>query len=307
MNQRTYAVVEEAARSLDRSDSRGTWTLAYAILAHIPADYSTAAGGAAPHSDPPRGGSVPKQLAALAAAMDKAGVTAPNGAPYSPSSLKNLREMAMGWTKSERHDEAAYRTHQEAGGREALGRKVLTALCAIARGEQVRRPLDVEAEAWGEAVKRVRARKRGSGYAVNANDVRIALERRPNLPGRSMTVEDISGANPQDIAAAVAASPEAAAAVAENPEARHAVMEAIIDDSHDIEPFDRDLDRLTDFHVAVRGLHGYIVQLSDLVSKESVPNEDVARLKREDELLHVVIDLAQGLKDISTVAELFGG
>lgn len=87
----------------------------------------------------------------------------------------------MAWPLADRHPEAAYRTHQEAGARDGIGRVALTALCAVARGEKVDCPDGIDTDAWDMAKARVKGRK-SRKFAVTANDVRVAKKAKLNIP-----------------------------------------------------------------------------------------------------------------------------
>jgi hypothetical protein len=233
-------------------DTKDRWKLARSVLTEVPEQQPGQRNDLPPVRGVGSGGvSIPKQLTSLAEWLAEQGVEMPDGSPYTKSSLNTLRDMAMTWRPDEVHAEAAYRTHQEAGGRDSLGRKVLSALCAIARGERVRRPEGVTAEPWDAAKARVVARTHG--YKVAADDVRTALERRLNNPRQnSLTVGDVAEAleaNPdlaEDLAEAVAEqAPEAAAkAVLADPVAGKAVRQAVHDEEE------------TEAEAAVDGPHG---------------------------------------------------
>jgi hypothetical protein len=174
----TYTQVREAAIQRDSTDTTRTWALADAVLAHIPA---------LPEGNPnypPEGGvaSVPERLIELSNQLALDGVTTPKGDTYTDTSLKHLREVAMAWPAEARHPEAAYRTHREAMN-STNGRGILDVLVRYARGEQVRRPNSIEADAWTEVKMRIDMRERG--FKVVANDLRIAQSQRPNVPGRT--------------------------------------------------------------------------------------------------------------------------
>jgi hypothetical protein len=185
----TYDQVAEAAKRLVTDDTKDTWALADAVLAHVP----DGTGGKGFAYDPREGG-VREALAELAEQMQADGVATPNGDPYTTSALDHLRETAMAWPKAERHNEAAYRTHQEAGSPKTMGGKALATLCAVARGEDVTRPRSILAAEWKTVCDRITARRKG--WPVAANDVRIALQRKPNVPGpsRQITTEDVKDA-----------------------------------------------------------------------------------------------------------------
>jgi hypothetical protein len=209
MPESTYSVVRSAAASLDRSDTKCVWRLADAILAHVPAttDAERTAAATAVRTgnvNPRAGGDVAALLATLARDLTADGVFTPKGDPYSVGTLSNLREVAMAWPADDRHPEAAFRTHQEASN--PTRRRILAALCAVARGETVRRPNGLDSSDWQRAVDRVRART--NGFAVTANDLRISEARPTNNTGATRTPR------PADVPAAIAEH-GAAAVVAE--------------------------------------------------------------------------------------------
>jgi hypothetical protein len=199
----TYDQVVRAATRLVTDDTKDTWGLADAVLAHVPEEQSGKRSDLLPASG--EGGSVPERLSALAKRLGKEGVTTPVGEQYSQDSLRHLRDTAVAWAPSDRFNEAAYRTHQEAGSPKTEGGKVLAALAAIARGEAASKPRGIDADAWAKAVTRVESRTKG--FLVAANDVRMALKRQPNVPGREPTAADRKGAlaasSPTEIAAGV--------------------------------------------------------------------------------------------------------
>lgn len=185
----TYDKVAAAAQRLVTDDTKDTWALADAVLAHVPEqpsgqrnDLLLASGG----------GSVPERLATLVEALKLDGVTTPTGDPYSVSALAHLRDTAMTWPGDTRHPEAAYRTHQEAGSPNTEGGRVLAALAVVARGEGTFKPRGLDKDAWEAACKRVADRRKG--FPVAANDVRVALQRKTNLPGRKLTTADVKAA-----------------------------------------------------------------------------------------------------------------
>ena len=189
----TYEQVVKAAQRLVTDDTKDTWGLADAVLAHVPEQQSGKRNDLTPASG---GGSVSNELADLAKQMKDDGISTQNGDPYTGSSLGHMRDTAMAW-QTVRHPEAAYRTHQEAGSPTTDGGKVLAALCAVARGEKPVKPRGIDADAWNKAVARVQARRKG--FPVAANDVRVALERKVNVPTAAPAV------TPAAVKAAVAA------------------------------------------------------------------------------------------------------
>lgn len=177
-----YKTVTVAGELLFTSN-RDTWKLADAVLADVPP------------SPPARGVTgdgtellVEDLLADIVAEMEDLGITTPNGDPYTAASLERMRETAMAWPANERHEEAAYRTHQEAGGRDSLGRKMLAALCKVAQGKRVSCPEEVDPDAWAAAKKRVldkKSKPRPPKLLVSANDLRTAMKRKVNTPLRN--------------------------------------------------------------------------------------------------------------------------
>lgn len=202
MNTNTYDKIVTAAHRLNTDDTKDTWALADAVLDHVP-DGSSNQGGdrrsAAATMTPLAG--VDDRLASLSSQMKSDGIVTPNGDPYTVSALRHLRDTAMAWSGNDRHPEAAYRTHQEAGSPTTLGGKALAGLAAIARGEDVRRPNGVQSKPWQDAVARVQARKKG--FQVAANDVRVALERKINVPTRNSSGGGAATPTTADVKAAL--------------------------------------------------------------------------------------------------------
>ena len=204
-----YTTIVRAAQRLLTDDTKDSFGLADAVLAYVPA--GSGEQGRRTDLSPREGGevrSVPEQLKALAALLTDDGVHTPKGGNYTLKGLTHLRETSMAWPPSKRYAEAAYRTHQEAGSPMTDGGKVLAALIGIARGENKRMPtLDdepLDPEKWNKAVYRVQTRRKGFGVA--ANDLRTALGRRTNNPGRNITKDELqdqldSGEiDPEDVA-----------------------------------------------------------------------------------------------------------
>lgn len=185
MSERTYRAVVAAAETADVTDSRTTWELADAVLAHVPAEDRAENGRRIGTGSPRAGGtSVPMRLAELANRMAADGITTPQGKPYTGKALSKLRLTAVAWPVSDRHDGVAFRTHQEA--QSARARPVLADLVRATRTRRsIPAPPTIDEDAWRRAVERVRGSgpARG-GYLVNANDVREALQRRRNVPER---------------------------------------------------------------------------------------------------------------------------
>lgn len=163
-----YATVG-AAEALLSASSGGAWTLADALVEdtkHLQTDTDVAA-----------------ELIMIAETLAELGIVTPNGDPYLVPALVTLRRNGLAWPPAERYPVAAYRTHQEAAT--PLGRIVLAALAAVAVGRTVACPEEVDADAWLSAVARVERRRdagRRAKYIVAANDVRIAMQRTPNVP-----------------------------------------------------------------------------------------------------------------------------
>lgn len=194
MNEQEYEKVRKAAVSLTGNESRDTRALAEAVLKAVPAQPS----GKRNDLSPPGGeGSPTEKLAELAGRLEADGVTTPYGDPFTVHGLTNLRETAMVWD-GQWQDEAAYRTHEEAGSPNTAAGKALIALCKAARGEMVRRPDGLDPKAWEEAKSRVEmARAKDKKWVVAANTLRLAVGRLPNVPGRTkppVTEEEVVAA-----------------------------------------------------------------------------------------------------------------
>lgn len=161
----------ETAENLDKAASDGKWRLADAVL-HDTKQQTTDT-------------EVLAVLKNIADALADAGIATPSGDPYVVSSLVALRRTALAWPPADRHDLAAIRTHQEAGLPGSLGRLALAALAQVAAGETVECPTGIDEDAWAAAVARVTKRlaaRRRPRYLIAANDVRVAIQRRPNIP-----------------------------------------------------------------------------------------------------------------------------
>jgi len=160
-----------AAERLLQSTSRETWGMSDAVLADVPADVDDE--------------ELERRLTRISHELDARQITTPNGDRYTPPALKRMRRTAIAWAAAFRYDEAAYRTHQEAGAAGTDGAVVLGALVGVARGEDVECPPDVEIDQWEAAKARVLKRvhgKRRPRFTVTANDVRIAMNRSMNIP-----------------------------------------------------------------------------------------------------------------------------
>ena len=179
----TYDEVVRAAQRAVNDDTKDTWVMADAILAHVPG--GSGEQGRRTDLSPREEGevsSVPDRLKYLAHMLTVEGVTTPSGGNYTAKSLTNFRDTAMIWSPDERFADAAYRTHQEAGSPTSDGGRVLAALVKVAHGdESVVRPKGIDPEAWIKAIDRVANRRKG--FKVVANDVRVALKRKTNNPG----------------------------------------------------------------------------------------------------------------------------
>lgn len=172
MTTTTYDRIVQAAERLLSDDTKDTWGLADAVLAHVPEKPEGRPVGYSPEHG---GVTVKQQLSLLVADMKLDGVITTKGEPYTAAALRHLRDAAVAWAKDERHVEASFSTHKEAAERKD-GTKVLSALCAIARGESVARPRGFDLNAWNEAVQRIRTRK--SGFQVAVDDIRIVFQKR---------------------------------------------------------------------------------------------------------------------------------
>lgn len=163
MNLTKYTAVVEAAEALATNRARDTWRLADAIRDAVRNDNSA-------------------EFQDLAERLEKDGLTKPSGESYDLWSLRRLWRVAILWPQDKRHAEASYRTHQEAGGPNDANGRMLTALCAAARGENATRPSHVDPINWSATCDRIRARQRG--FKVTANDLRLVIGRLTNLPNR---------------------------------------------------------------------------------------------------------------------------
>lgn len=187
----TYDNVVRAAKRLSTDDNRNNWELADAVLAEVPV--GSHGGDRKSDQVPGTGDLIADRLAALAKRMADDGVTTPDGDSYTVGALTNLREMATTWPVNQRHPEAAYSTHREAGSPKTEGGRVLKALAAVARGETVAKPKGLDADAWKKACDRIQARKKG--FPVAANDLNIALKRKSNgTRGGGVTKADVKAA-----------------------------------------------------------------------------------------------------------------
>lgn len=178
----TYERIKEAAQKRDASDSTGAWKLADELLVEIPDQ-----GRGGDRTGVEQSNDVVTLLADIAAELESAGIETPAGAVYSVEVLRQLRLVATGWRKSERHPEAAFRTHQETGSSDEWKRGVLRALCEAARSGDFSYPESaaIDETAWASAIIGVRRKvQKGTRYSVSANDLRAALKRKTNVPPR---------------------------------------------------------------------------------------------------------------------------
>lgn len=160
----------KVAERIMLSAQRDMWALADAVLTDVPD-----AGRGGDHS-PVDGGmvaTVGEQLDALALVLIEQGVTKPNGEPYTPGYLRDVRDTAMTWAPDERRTESSFEAHRENAG---VTRPVFVALCKHAAGEVVKRPRDVDPDAWRDALDKMKARRHG--FKVQAQAVRIATGKR---------------------------------------------------------------------------------------------------------------------------------
>jgi hypothetical protein len=180
--------IVKAAQQRMGGESTGAWKLAEALAADIPAQ---AKGGDRKSESANQGSDVAALLREAADRLLEEGVETPAGEPYTPASLKDLRMVAVAWSPEDRFEEAAFRTHQEAG-KDERKRQVLAVLCEAARTGDLGLPEledgEIDEIAWMKATASIaRKRERGSRYPVSANDFRIALKRKKNTPARDAT------------------------------------------------------------------------------------------------------------------------
>ena len=179
--------VLEAAANREAGDSVGAWRLADALAAAIPD-----ANGTNQHSRPEAGMlTVPEQLADYAAKLAAEDIHTPAGDLYTARSLEDLRGVANVWPATERHSQAAYRTHREAGSPKTEAAVALKALCKYADGGAKRKPTGIDSADWAKAIKVVdRLIARKAKYAVSANALRLAAKRKINTPPRENVVPE---------------------------------------------------------------------------------------------------------------------
>lgn len=167
------------------SANRSNWSIADAIVADIP-DETPGSYQVATHV---ANWSIPQRLAMLADHLESHGLFNSRDEPYTAESLRHLRNTAIAWPEGTRHPHASFRTHQEASRPQSRGGIALAALSAVARGETVTCPDGFDPDAFDKASARVmEARGR---FAVSANALRVAMERRANVSPQPSTVFDM--------------------------------------------------------------------------------------------------------------------
>jgi hypothetical protein len=179
-----YEQIKDAAQRRAEGESTGAWKLADALVAEIPEREHGKAITAGNGSD------VATIMADIAAELIEAEIETPAGAAYTVASLRELRLVALGWPQGERMLQAAFRTHQETGSSDLWKRGVLRALCDAARTEDYSYPETsaIDEGAWAKAIVGVQRKiKAGNRYPVSANDLRVALKRKANVPPRDRT------------------------------------------------------------------------------------------------------------------------
>lgn len=181
----TYKQVKTAAELRSGGDSTGAWALADALLAEVPNEGSGARNDLSPSSD------IATRLSTIAVQLEADGIDTPSGNPYSVQTLRELRLVAMGWPPEQRFPEAAFRTHQEAGTVSEWKREVLRVLCLAARNADWEQPPmnsgEMSADAWNASIVGIQ-RKVASGtrFPVAANDLRLALQNKVNVPPKDI-------------------------------------------------------------------------------------------------------------------------
>ena len=167
----------------------------------------------------------PEMLAELAVKLEALGCTTPRGDAYTVDALRANRAVAAEW-RGQWLPQAAFRTHQEAVGPNTDAGKILAALCAVARGENPPKPKSAELNAWKDACTAVRiATDRGRRFMVSANTLRLAMGRKPNVPGRfggNEVLDDPVAAAAQ----AIKANPTVAGRLMKDPAIRSAFSSA---------------------------------------------------------------------------------
>jgi hypothetical protein len=208
--------VLEAAASREAGDSVGAWKLADALATAIPADRDNSHR----HSSDGTGMTIPEQLAEYETNLASEGIETPAGGAYTVFSLRDLRDVAMRWPADKRYPQAAFRTHQEAGSPGSEADVALKALCKYAAGGAKRKPSEIDSAAWAKAIEQVdKLLARKARYAVSANTLRTAAQRKINTPPR----------NDAPVEPVVAESTPKAVAerISSDPLFRHEVMEAM--------------------------------------------------------------------------------
>lgn len=190
----SYDTIKDAAMGRAVGESAGAWALADALAAEMPNEHGKRNDLGELSSD------VATKLQRIAYDLTADGIETPAGGEYTCASLRDLRLVALGWAPADRHANVAFRTHQEAGTSNAWQRAVLAALSDAASSGAFDQPvdLDVDEEAWQRAVVSIQRKiKAHNRYPVSANDLRIALKRKPNVPDKD---KDTSTANAMDAA-----------------------------------------------------------------------------------------------------------
>lgn len=165
MTERQWKTVVVAEKVM-LSQQRDLWAVADAVLADVADDYGH--GGDRSSSAGP---TCSDQLAALTLALADAGIVRPDGAPYQISYLRDQRLTAMAWQPIDRQKETSFASHY--AYRDGRGRVALLALCAVARGEKVDRPDELDAKAWRDALAKLKTRRHG--FLVQASAIATAL------------------------------------------------------------------------------------------------------------------------------------
>ena len=182
----TYDNVVKAAERLLTDETKDTWGLADAVLAHVP---SAGHGGDRKSEDADQTPEIRGLIRDLVDRLKDDDIVNPKGSFYTFSGLTGLREAAMAWPKADRYDEASFSTHQESTSKER--RQVLAALVAVANGDKPNRPRGFDLQAWNAACDRIR--KRTHGFPVSVDDVRIARKAKTTRPRhRKLTIDRIN-------------------------------------------------------------------------------------------------------------------
>jgi len=218
----TYQPVRAAAEQRAAGESGGAWRLADRVLDHIPNGENHGGDRRSSVGAPPL---LIARLTDLATRLTNDGVETPQGLPYTADGLGELRKMAMAWPPDTRWKEAAYRTHEEAGGSDNPKRSILSALCFYADTGTEQRPSGVNIINWRAAITLVdTAKQRGSRYVVSANALRVAAG------GKANAGERLRDGEATNVAERIARDPgfarEVAEAVESNEEAYVALAKA---------------------------------------------------------------------------------